>query len=110
MVVRSKLTHRELYAMLAYDPDTGAFVWRERKDKSARWNARFANRPVDLHYAPLDYVLLSIDGHKYPAEEVAFCLMTGAWSKRGVTHRSSDICDNRWSNLRELAPNPYRSK
>ena len=87
----------ELRKLLHYDPKTGAFTWRQRRngvkpDRSAGF--------VGSH----GYVSIHIGKKGYQAHRLAWLYLTGTFPARQIDHRDLDRTNNRWDNLREAEP------
>lgn len=83
----------DLNPLLAYDCDTGEFVWRVSRGRvtvgeRAGWVTKGRR-----YIRALDRVLL--------ASRVAWLLETGAWPNGEIDHRNTDKLDDRFANLRE---------
>ena len=99
-----------IHKVLAYDPDTGLFLWRERtadtvsgpnpKRTAAAWNARWAGKRAFTYQMPNGYLAGRADTHKLLAHRTAFAMTWGYWPIT-VDHINRDRADNRASNLRE---------
>jgi hypothetical protein len=85
---------------LAYDPATGIFRWKKRSgnSKAGTIAGTLGKR------SPGDRTgrrRINILGGRYPAANIAWLLMTGAWPEDRIDHRNNDGTDDRWINLRE---------
>jgi len=80
---------------LAYDPDTGAFVWRRstsnRKPAGAVAGSLRRN----------GYVHIKLGGKSYPAHRLAWRIVHGLWPAHQLDHINGVRSDNRIVNLRE---------
>ena len=88
------ITADRLREVLAYDPDTGAFIWQ------VRTSTRVHVGDVAGRSDPLGYRKIKVDGREYLAHRLAFLAMTGEWPVAEVDHRDGDPANNRWRNLR----------
>ena len=96
-------TARYVRCRLDYDPDTGAFTWRERPvhDRLDRaWNGRYSGKRAGSLKSH-GYWRISIDDVPYYASRLAWVWMTGFWPKHEIDHRNLNPADDRWENLRE---------
>jgi hypothetical protein len=93
------LTQEYLRSILDYDPSTGAFTWKWRKDKRPNQNARDCGREAGC-IRPTGYRFISVDGRHWAAHRLAFIWMTGTQPNGDVDHINLDKADNRWINLR----------
>jgi hypothetical protein len=88
------LTADRLREVLAYDPETGEFTWRE---------PGFGRR-LDLRAGCASksrgYVVIRVDGRLFFAHRLAWLFMTGEWPADQVDHKNNRRADNRWMNLR----------
>lgn len=84
-----------LKSILKYNPNTGKFVWMERRDVSKDWNTRYAGKIAGNGSA------ISIFNVLIKIHQLAFFYMTGRWPKYEIDHKNKNRRNNRWSNLRE---------
>lgn len=105
------LTAERARELLAYDPVTGALVWRvrslehflasERRTREhacAAWNAKNADKPAGT--PSHGYLRVNIGRQSFPAHRLAWLIMHGEWPIMDIDHINMDRSDNRWSNLR----------
>jgi hypothetical protein len=90
------LTTERLRELLRYDPDVGLFQWIALPSEKAK-KAKVGNVAGCLDAG---YIVITIDGQRYPAHHLAFLYMTGEWPKHRVDHRDLDRANNRWLNIR----------
>lgn len=92
------VTHEDILRLISYDPDSGIFVWKDRKN--TRWNGRYAGTVAGSIDAD-GYVQIRILGRRYKAHRMAWFYMTGSWPKNLIDHRNTVRTDNRFGNLRQ---------
>lgn len=88
-----------LRAALSYDATLGTFRWRERSGMRPSWNSTYAGK-ISGSITDRGYRVISIDGAKWYAHCLAYCLMTGEWPVGDVDHKNGVLDDNSWDNLR----------
>lgn len=89
------LTAERLREILDYDPETGIFAWRERK------NGRQQGKPVGSPNSA-GYLQIMIDGKNYRACRLAWLYITGDWPKQVIDHLNGKRSDDRFLNLRHV--------
>lgn len=86
----SAVTAEILRNWIAYNPETGVFVWRLGRRAGYKagglWNT--------------GYVRIKILGETHCAHRLAWLWMTGEWPASEIDHVNRHRDDNRWSNLR----------
>ncbi|WP_266030374.1 HNH endonuclease [Brucella intermedia] len=97
--ISEQLPRERLLELLDYCPRTGAFTWKYRPDRDARWNERFAGKPAGGVYAN-GYRYICIDFVTYKATRLAWVIMTGYEPPLCVDHINGITTDDRWENLR----------
>lgn len=109
-MLKSDLTQEIASDILAYDPETGVFLWRDRPAKyiagkypSDRVRSLLVTRDVGKEAGSLNkkgYRTISVFRSKYLASHLAWLIMTGEWPSSQVDHWNLKKGDNRWDNLR----------
>lgn len=92
-------TPEQIRSALAYDPETGLFRWRYRRDASLRWNTQFAGCEAGS-ISDMGYIVIEIDGWPLRGHRVAGVMMTGTWPNERLDHKNRSRADNRWDNIR----------
>lgn len=108
----SKYTKRDvsidlLRSLVAYDAESGQFLWLERAGHlfqipaaAAAWNARHAGKPAFTNADRNGYLRAGIFGAHFFAHRVAYAVHHGCWPKL-IDHINGDTGDNRIVNLRD---------
>lgn len=89
-----QLTHARLLEVLAYDPETGVFTWRVRRNQHAG-PGTVAGRLHD------GYVYITVDRKDLAAHRLAWFYMHKAWPNGMLDHKDTARNHNRIDNLRE---------
>lgn len=92
----AKLTQKRLKEVLAYNPSTGVFRWRE----SGR------GRKADLSAGTLNshgYLQIRIDRKIHLVHRLVFLYVDGYLPENGVDHKDRNKTNNRRDNLREVS-------
>lgn len=106
------LSIAELYECLRLDASTGRLYWKVRPrshfTSDQTWsavNTRYAGAEAFTSPNSDGYrqstITIRGERHDLLAHRIVFAMHRGAWPKRSVDHKNSDITDNRPSNLRE---------
>lgn len=92
-----ELTIDRLKSQLSYNPETGEFLWLQRR-KGVQ-----VDRPAGRVSKAHGYRDICIDGILYRSHRLAFYWMRGEWPDGVVDHINGIKHDNRWCNLRECS-------
>jgi hypothetical protein len=95
--MKDAITHERLLHLLQYDPETGWFTWRVRRNQHADVGDRAGYLSLQNGYR-----YMNIGGRLYLAHRLAVFYMTGEWPASDVDHQKGDRDDNRWERLRQL--------
>lgn len=87
-------------SILSYDPQTGIFRWKQRTDRDAAWNARYAGTVAGVVDGNYIYITIGFPV-RFAAHRLAWFYVYGVWPKHEVDHRNLVKTDNRLGNLRE---------
>lgn len=101
-MAKNDLTAARLRELLSYNPETGEFIRLAAGGK--RLTRPDTVGPVVGAGNHLGYKQVSVAGMQYQAHRVAWLYMTGAWPTGQIDHINGDGKDNRWCNLRDVAP------
>lgn len=88
------LSHERLTELLHYNPETGVFTWKVKKQK-----IRLGGEAGCVHKK--GYVDVTIDGIKFKAHRLAWLYVHREWPNL-VDHINRNRSDNRISNLRSV--------
>lgn len=90
------ITAERIREIVSYDPDTGVFVWRVKRNKCpVGKRVGFPRNKGDYWKARIDYQVVYL-------HRVAWLYMTGTWPTLMIDHVDGDKGNNSWSNLREV--------
>jgi len=84
------MTQGEILALLDYDPNTGAFLWKN--------TGRTAGGIKDGYWA------IRINRKNYYGHRLAWLIVKGAWPSGDIDHEDLNRANNKFSNLREATP------
>lgn len=94
-----ELTQELLKSLVSYSPITGEFT----SINPSIYNNNHGKRAGCLHKTK-KYRYLCLQGKSYREHRVVFLYMTGKWPTMQVDHINQIKDDNRWCNLRDVAP------
>ena len=95
--VGAMITQERLKEVLDYGPETGVFVWLQKRGRRAV--GQIADSPTSY-----GYTRIHVDGRTYMAHRLAFLYMTGEFPPEEIDHINGVRSDNRWENLRAVSP------
>ena len=114
-VIAETVSASLLAECVTYNPETGAFVWRERpvahfpdgkptpEHRAAMWNGKYAGKPAFTSNDPRGYFRGAVRGMNVYAHRAAFACVHGRWPEVEIDHINRDKSDNRIENLREVS-------
>lgn len=99
-----------LRELLAYNPDDGTFIWKERNQKWFKsepscksWNTKYSGEKAFTSINSNGYKQGMIMGKVYSAHRVAFAIYHGRWPSDQIDHINGHKTDNRIANLNNVA-------
>lgn len=90
----AKITVGRLREVLAYDPETGVFLWKVATSSRNRVGS------VAGVINNVGYRVICVDGKHYLAHRLAWFYVHGTWPPHEIDHINRDRADNRLINLR----------
>lgn len=94
-----KPTAERIRELLDYNPLTGVFLWKHRRNGPLKWNTKWVGKVAGSPRGN-GYQAIGIDGVKHNAQTLAWVYVTGEWPDRFVDHKNLDKLDYRFENLR----------
>lgn len=91
-----RLTADTLRGLLHYDPDTGVFTWRVRRQAIQIGDVAGA-------FDDRGYARIKVRGRMYLAHRLAWLHVTGTWPAQSIDHINGVKGDNRIANLRDVS-------
>lgn len=91
-----RLTSERLRSVLAYEPETGGFVWKARTAKCINIGDAAGSTSSN------GYTRIFIDGKEWLAHRLAWLYVTGEQPPACIDHIDGNRANNRWSNLRSV--------
>lgn len=96
---QTSLTRERLQELLDYDPKTGAFRWKVRRN--AHGGPVYPGDTAGCIDRSNGYMKIGIDGRPYFAHRLAWLHVHGSWPSVEIDHINGDRRDNSIANLRE---------
>lgn len=87
-------SHDRVRELLAYDPETGRFVWRESRGRINAGDIAGATQS-------LGYRQITIDGQRILGGRLAWFYVTSSWPEHEIDHVNGIRGDDCFANLRE---------
>jgi len=104
-----ELSEAYLKSILHYNPDVGAFTWRQRPRDMfscdrlhASFNTRFSGKTAGS-LAVRGNIDIRVGNVLHKAHRLAWLYTTGSWPMGEIDHISGDQTDNRFVNLRDVS-------
>ena len=89
---------KRLRGTLCYDQRSGVFTWRRKPSFSVEIGTRAGS------VGRRGYRYIRVYGHRYLAHRLAWFYTTGKWPRSEIDHINGLPDDNRFINLRDVAP------
>ncbi len=91
------LTQERLKDVLAYFPEAGVFVWKQRVADRIKVGDTAGSR-----HNKTGYLRIRLDGKEYLSHRLAWFYSTGVWPVE-IDHINRNQLDNRIDNLRDVS-------
>jgi hypothetical protein len=98
--MKHPLTAEYVRGILAYLPEEGRLIWRERPDMRLCWNRRCAGKDAGS-LGRGGYPQVRIDSHNYDVHRIVWLITHGVWPSE-LDHKDGDRKNFRLSNLRTV--------
>jgi hypothetical protein len=92
--MRESVSIERLKELLDYDPETGGFRWRVKRNNRVPAGST-AGGPKTFGYLQIE-----IDGKQYTGHRLAWAMTYGEWPTMQIDHKDADPANNRLENLR----------
>lgn len=99
--INSGLSHADVVRLLDYDPLTGKFRWRVKRNQ-AGGEAGWVNPETG-------YRIITVCGVHVMAHRLAWFWMKGEWPQDRIDHRNMDRGDQSFANLRPASDSQNRA-
>ena len=101
-----KITKADIEAVVTYNPETGALIWKERTKQQMsgdhlrrEWNRQNAGKRAGFAESNGGNVRLTIKGSSLQARRVIHILMTGENPKGRLAHKDGNKSNLAWANI-----------
>lgn len=95
MTKTSKMDHETLKSLLAYDAESGIFIWLVSQGTRVKGSRAGTTHRDD------GYCYIALNRVKYRATRLAWLYVHGRWPKEHIDHINGNTSDDRLVNLRE---------
>ena len=103
---KKHLNHENLLSLLHYDPLTGVFTWRVRRNS---YGGGVEPGSVAGQIHPSGHRMIGIEGRLYQAHRLAWFYMNGVWPSAEIDHSDMIADNNKFDNLREATKTLQRA-
>lgn len=109
-MTKAIVTQEIVKDILYYEPSTGIFTWKARKQSMFKnraknaceaWNLRYAEKEAG-HIGTNGYRIISVFGTPFGAHRLAWLYVYGRYPAKEIDHINHDRSDNRIENLRAV--------